>query len=92
MKLRKVEVKALELLSMQGEPLTSVYFAVFERLIRHGLAERTAQGYQITATGCDWLSRHVASANRDRRPPAVQGSAGIEPAGGESKPPIGGMR
>jgi hypothetical protein len=35
MKLWKVEVMALELLSMQGEPLTSAYFAVFERLVTH---------------------------------------------------------
>lgn len=79
MKPRKVAIRALELLSAQGEPLTSVYYAVFERLISHGLAERTTSDYQITATGCDWLSRHVASANRDRRFPAVQGSAGVDP-------------
>ena len=63
MRLKPIEIQALELLSIAQKPVNSELKAVFERLVKRGLAQRTRQHYEITEAGCEWLARNVVTSS-----------------------------
>lgn len=61
--LHEIEVKALELLAIKPEPVGGELDQVFQQLVLRGLAQNTSYTYEITESGCDYLSTNIASSS-----------------------------